>query len=170
MQGLFYSRNNALDSATVSEFMFPDSEYPVISFSQLSDDLAPSEHIRSNLSTPVARVALGERTKTARAMVPETAINKYGKPLSRKQEIRPTLDAGMEHPPRKPPANKAIPQSPFGGTVTASPYLAHEYAALFTAEDIHAPPRVAQDTVLNRDFRGIRTLSLVLFGGVRCQS
>lgn len=147
-QGLFYSTNNVLDPM-VLKFVLPNPENPVTLPSQLPGDLVSSEHIRLDLTTPVACVAFGERTETVRAMVPETTVNKYGKPLLGKQEIRPAFDDRMKHPPRKRITDKAIPQFPFGGTVPTSPYLTHEFAALFAAEDIHARPHVAQCLVHN---------------------
>lgn len=166
-QLLLYSNNNALDPM-VPEFVLPNPENPIASSSQLPGDFVPSDYVGLDLPAPIACVAFGERTEAVRAMVPETTVNKYNKPFLSKQEIRPALDDRMKHPPRKCMTDKAIPQFALGGTVAASPYLTHEFAALFAAENIHPRPHVVQHLVLKYHSSRKCAPSLVFIGSVGC--
>jgi hypothetical protein len=152
----------------VLEFVLPNPENPVTSSSQLPGDFVSSDYIGLDLPSPIACVAFGERTEAVRAMVPEATVNKYDEPFLGKQEIRPALDDRMKHPPRKRITNKAIPQFALGGTVAASPYLTHEFAALFAAENIHARPHVVQFMVLKYHSSRKYARPLVFLGRVGC--
>lgn len=81
--------------------------------------------------------------------MPKATVNKEDDPLCRKQKIRISVDLWVQHPAGNSLPNESKSQASLGGTIASRPHLAHQFATLLAAKNIHTRLRIAQDAELN---------------------